>query len=46
MCLVGKFVIVKIDVVDLDIFLLFFRMIMKKVGVKLDLEKDIVVILG
>lgn len=46
MCLVGKFVIVKIDVVDLDIFLFFFRMIMKKVGVKLDLEKDIVVILG
>nr|XP_034319149.1 uncharacterized protein LOC109620710 [Crassostrea gigas] len=46
MCLVGKPVIVKTDVVDSDIPLLLSRTTMKKAGVKLDLEKDTAVILG
>lgn len=45
-CIVGKDVIIIIDVVDLDILLLLLRMVMKIVGVKLNLEDDIVEILG
>ena len=45
-CLVGKNVTVKTDVVDSDIPLLFSRDTMKKACVKMDLENDTAVIMG
>lgn len=45
-CIVGKNVTVKTDVVDSDIPLLLSRSAMKKAGVKMDLENDTAVILG
>ena len=45
-CIVGKPVTVKTDVVDSDIPLLLSRTAMKEAGVKLDLENDTAVIMG
>jgi hypothetical protein len=45
-CMVGKQVRVKTDVVESDIPLLFSRSAMKKAGVKMDLENDTAVNMG
>jgi hypothetical protein len=45
-CMVGKQVRVKTDVVESDIPLLLSRSAMKKAGVKMDLENDTAVIMG
>lgn len=45
-CMVGKQVTVKTDVVDSDIPLLLSRSAMKKAGVKINLENDTAVIMG
>jgi hypothetical protein len=45
-CMVGKQVRVKTDVVESDIPLLLSRSAMKKAGIKMDLENDTAVIMG
>ena len=45
-CMVGKQVRVKTDVVESDIPLLLSRLAMKKAGVKMDLENNTAVIMG